>query len=64
MLSARDAAKYSGLSVRRFKAICPVCPAQLASHIVKWDIRLIDVWLDSLQSNNINDIDSLIDNLK
>jgi hypothetical protein len=49
MLSKREAAHYCGLPLRHFERICPVKPVSLGDRLL-WDIRDLDVWLDSLKA--------------
>lgn len=45
MLSRDQAASYCGLSLRTFKAVCPVAPVRMKRRVL-YDKRQIDGWLD------------------
>lgn len=48
MVPTRIAAFYCGLTVRGFKANCPLSPRTFPDGTERHDLREIDKWLDSL----------------
>lgn len=67
MLTQANAAKYCGISVPTFVAICPVKRTQLRTGLMRYDIRKLDAWLDSIggigTSERPVDPDALLDSL-
>jgi hypothetical protein len=55
MLSKAEAAHYCGVAIRRFEADCPVRPVCVANRDLRWDIRDLDEWLDSLKDTKDDD---------
>ncbi|MDP3340786.1 hypothetical protein [Frigidibacter sp.] len=53
MLKQAEAASYTGLPVKHFKAACPVRPVQLAQGSLLWDRRDIDQWIDTVKSGEV-----------
>jgi hypothetical protein len=50
MLKQSEAASYSGLPVKHFKAACPVRPVELKEGTLLWDRKDIDLWIDGVKS--------------
>ena len=50
MLRTHEAAAHCGRSVRQFEAECPVSATVFANGDKRFDVKQIDDWLDSLQS--------------
>lgn len=50
MLKQSEAASYTGLAVKHFKATCPVQPIELRPGTVLYDKRDLDVWIDSMKT--------------
>jgi hypothetical protein len=64
MLDKREAAAYCGRSLNRFEAECPVQPLRFANGDLRYDVRELDAWLDSLKAGaNDNDADAIIERL-
>ena len=52
MLSARQAADYVGLPLKRFPRICPVRPIAVTDSEARYDIRDLDLWLDQIKAGS------------
>ncbi|HIE24680.1 MAG TPA: hypothetical protein EYP74_01640 [Anaerolineales bacterium] len=50
ILTLTEAASYSGLPVKYFKATCPTAPVELRVGVLCWDKRDLDQWIDSAKS--------------
>ena len=60
MLSAREAADYCGLPLKKFPMACKVAPVQMPGADIKYDIRDLDIWLDDLKGGVANDDEAII----
>ena len=61
MLTKSEAAHHCGRSVTRFQIECPVKPIEFANGDLRWDVRELDAWLDSLKAgSNDNDADAIV----
>ena len=49
MLKQSEAAMYTGLAVKHFKATCPVQPVKVRPGTVLWDKRDLDKWIDAMK---------------
>ena len=49
MLKDGEAAGYTGLSVKHFKATCPVQPVEMRPGTILWDKRDLDKWIDAMK---------------
>lgn len=49
MLRPSEAASYSGLALKHFRADCPVQPVELRPGVVLYDKRDLDQWIDGLK---------------
>lgn len=49
MMKQSEAASYSGLPVKHFKAACPVRPVELKEGTLLWDRKDIDLWIDGVK---------------
>lgn len=63
MLTKTEAAHFCGLPVRKFPAVCPVVPVELAKGIERYDRRDLDKWLDSLSLGENEDEDAIVGKL-
>ena len=52
MLRQSEAAIYTGLPVKHFKATCPVRPVELKQGTLLYDRRDIDQWIDQVKSGD------------
>jgi hypothetical protein len=57
MLTRSEAAEHCGRSVKRFEIECPVQSIRFANGDIRWDVRDLDAWIDSLKSG-LSDRDS------
>jgi hypothetical protein len=65
MLTKSEAAHHCGRSVTRFQIECPVRPLCFANGDLRWDVRELDAWLDSLKAgNNDNDAEAIVARLR
>jgi hypothetical protein len=48
MVPTRIAAFYCGLTVKAFKALCPLAPRSFPDGTERHDLREIDRWLDTI----------------
>jgi len=49
MLNQAEAAAYTGLPLKHFKASCPVQPCELHPGRKAWDKRELDRWIDAMK---------------
>ncbi|RYH02855.1 hypothetical protein EU805_09065 [Salipiger sp. IMCC34102] len=49
MLSLTEAAAYTGLPQKHFKATCPVQPLEIRPGARSWDKRDLDRWIDDMK---------------
>jgi hypothetical protein len=64
MLTKTEAAAHCGRPVKRFAIECPIRPIQFENGDVRYDLRDLDAWLDSLKSNDEFDLESIVDRLR
>jgi len=50
MLTKREAAEHCGRSVKEFEHECPASPIKFANGDVRYDVRDLDRWLDTLKT--------------
>jgi hypothetical protein len=62
MLTKREAAEHCGRPVRSFEGECSVAPVKFINGDLRWDIRDLDSWLDTLKDDN-DDTDSIVKRL-
>ena len=62
MLTKREAAEHCGRPLKSFERECPVAPVQFANGDLRWDVRDLDAWLDSLKSSIDRD-DAIVNRL-
>jgi hypothetical protein len=62
MLTRREAAEHCGRPVRNFGVECPVSPVRFANGDLRWDVRDLDAWLDTLK-HRIDDAEAIVDRL-
>lgn len=63
MLSAREAADYCGLPLKKFSTGCPVNAVMLPGGDERFDMRDLDNWLDGLKAGSSSDFDDIIERL-
>jgi hypothetical protein len=59
MLRRYEAAEHCGRSLKRFEAECPVTPIKFPNGDLRYDVRDLDLWLDSLK-NEVQDSERII----
>lgn len=62
MLDKREAAQHCGRSLKRFEAECPVSLVRFPNGDLRYDVRDLDRWLDSLK-NGAQDSERIIGRL-
>jgi hypothetical protein len=62
MLTKREAAEHCGRPLKMFEVECPVSPIKFANGDLRWDVRDLDSWLDTLKTG-IDDVDSIVSRL-
>ena len=55
MMKQSEAASYTGLPVKHFKAACPVRPVELKQGTLLWDRKDIDLWIDGVKSGAVTE---------
>jgi hypothetical protein len=61
MLTKSEAAHHCGRSVPRFQIECPVRPLCFANGDLRYDVRELDTWLDSLKAGTADqDNDAIV----
>lgn len=63
LLSKADAASYCSRSLKKFEGQCPVRPIEMADGDRLWDVRDLDLWIDSLKSGQGSDADEIVGRL-
>jgi hypothetical protein len=63
MLDKREAAEHCGRSVREFERECPVRPVGFPNGDLRWDVRDLDRWLDTLKSGLQDSAEAIIERL-
>lgn len=65
MLKQSEAAEYVGLSVKLFKAVCPVQPVEIRPGTILWDKHDLDRWIDTMKEGaEMATQDAILDKLK
>lgn len=59
MLTAREAADYCGLPLKKFTHHCQVSPLQLPGEEIRFDMKDLDEWLDGMKSGLPNGDDDI-----
>jgi hypothetical protein len=61
MLTKSEGAHHCGRSVKRFEIECPVRPRCFPNGDLRWDVRDLDLWLDSLKAGaGDHDADAIV----
>ena len=63
MLSPRDAADYCGMPAKRFAGDCRVAPVIMPGGAKLYDMRDLDLWLDSLKAGAADVDDDILGKL-
>jgi hypothetical protein len=65
MLTKTEAAVHCGRPVKRFEIECPIRPIQFENGDMRYDLRDLDAWIDSLKSGHDEpDSESIVDRLR
>jgi hypothetical protein len=59
MLSRREAAEHCGRSLKRFEVECPILPVRFPNGDLRYDVRDLDNWLDTLKGET-HDVGQII----
>jgi len=62
MLDKREAAEHCGRSLKRFEIECSVSPLKFLNGDLRYDVRDLDRWLDTLK-DTVQDSDDIIKRL-
>ena len=61
MLSKTEAAHHCGRPSKRFDIECPVPPVRFANGDLRWDVRDLDAWIDTLKADAADgDADAIV----
>lgn len=60
MLSKAEAAQHCGRPAKRFEIEWPVRPVRFANGDLRYDLRDLDSWLDSLKGGTGNDAEAIV----
>jgi hypothetical protein len=64
MLTKTEAAEHCGRSIKRFEIECPAQVVRFSNGDVRWDIRDLDAWIDSLKvGHSEGDAQAIVDRL-
>jgi glutamate/tyrosine decarboxylase-like PLP-dependent enzyme len=64
LLTKSEAAHHCGRSVRRFDVECRVAPVKFPNGDLRYDVRDLDQWIDSMKAGKSSDADEIIGRLK
>jgi hypothetical protein len=62
LLTRTEAAYHCGRDTRQFGRECPVQPIRFSNGNLRWDVRDLDRWIDSLKSEALG-IDEIVKRL-
>jgi hypothetical protein len=62
MLNKSEAARHCGRALKRFEVECPVLPVVFGNGDLRYDVRDLDRWLDTLK-DNAQDSENIIERL-
>lgn len=60
LLNATEAADMCGMPARVFKRLCPVSPVDAGDGKIRFDVRDLDAWIDSLKGGLVEETDDEI----
>jgi len=63
MLKKSDAAAYCGVSASRFESLCSVAAVAYPDGSRLWDVRDLDLWVDSLKTGACDSDDAILERL-
>lgn len=64
MLTAREAADYCGLPLKKFSHYCRVLPVRFPGGEVLYDKNDLDLWIEGLKSGLPNNDDDIVGQLR
>jgi hypothetical protein len=64
MLTKAEAAAHCGRPVKRFNVECRVTPVRFPNGDLRFDVRDLDSWLDSLKGGCSSDDDDIVGRLE
>jgi len=63
MMSQKEAADYVRLPMKKFLALCPVCPVVMPGNVELYDVRDLDCWIDQLKAGAFDSDDEILGKL-
>jgi len=64
MLTKTESAQHCGRPVKRFEIECPCRPVEFANGDLRYDIKDLDAWLDSLKAGGADhEADAILEKL-
>jgi hypothetical protein len=63
MLTLREASEYVGVKEKRFAAACGVTPVAMPDGGRLYDMRDLDIWLDTLKAGNSDSDEEILGKL-
>lgn len=64
MMTKAEAAEYCARSVKRFEIECPISPIKFPNGDLRWDVRDVDNWIDSLKAGFVSEtVDDIVGRL-
>ncbi|WP_192815604.1 hypothetical protein [Methylocystis sp. ATCC 49242] len=63
MLTKAEAAHHCGRPVKRFEVECGVAPVRFPNGDLRFDVKDLDAWLDSLKGGSSSDADDIVSRL-
>ena len=63
MLTRTEAAHHCGRSVKRFENECPCQPVRFPNGDLRFDVKDLDVWINSLKAGCDQDAEAIVSRL-
>jgi hypothetical protein len=64
LLSKAEAAIFCGVPERHLNKLCPVKPVMLGDNKLRYDLRDLEKWIDSIKfDSEIEDVDAIVSQL-
>jgi hypothetical protein len=60
MLTVAEGAHHCGRPVKRFKVECPVSPVKFPNGDLRYDVRDLDTWIDTLKVGKSSEADEIV----
>ena len=64
LMTRAEAADYVARPVKRFELECPVLPIEFPNGDLRWDIRDLDTWIDSMKRGVVETADDIVGRLE